>query len=226
MKTFKIRASQSSKIMTNPRSKSETLSATTKTYCQDWLKEQLYNRRKEFSSKYTEKGLIMEDNSIDFAMSHLDLGFAVKNEKYFENDFMTGTPDVILEDCIIDIKNSWSWDTFPLFDTYNKDYFYQAQCYMKLVGLDKFKLIYTLMDTPEYLVKKETYYFLNSRGEFNQEDFEQAFLDIQKKMTYTDIEDKFKIKVFEIERDDNVIKEIEERVLLCREYINELIKTI
>ena len=32
------------------------LPAGAKTYCRTWLKEQLYDRRKGFSSKYTDKG--------------------------------------------------------------------------------------------------------------------------------------------------------------------------
>ena len=41
MKEFKIRCSAIGKIMTNPRSKTETLSKTTKTYLEEWSKEQI-----------------------------------------------------------------------------------------------------------------------------------------------------------------------------------------
>jgi len=144
-KEFKIRASASGKIMGI-----KALGKTGETYCENWLKEQLYKRKIEFSNKYTEKGLIMEDNSIDYVADQLGYGFLAKNEQYFENDFFTGTPDIILKDHVIDVKNSWDFSTFPLFDNEvpNSDYYFQAQVYMELCGVDSYKLIYVLSDTP------------------------------------------------------------------------------
>jgi len=46
MKLFKARASSSGKLMTKPRSKSEVLSKTTKSYLEEWTKEQIYGVRK------------------------------------------------------------------------------------------------------------------------------------------------------------------------------------
>ena len=131
MKDFKIRCSAISQIMTNSRSKTEVLGQTSKTYCENWLKEQLYDRKISFSNKYTSKGLIVEQESLDYIAEHLNYGLLVKNEQYFENDFLTGTPDVILKDHLIDVKSSWSFDTFPLFESnIDKGYYYQAQGYM------------------------------------------------------------------------------------------------
>jgi len=222
MKEFKIRCSAIGQIMTNSRSKSEKLSKTTQSYLQSWVKEQLYNRTKYFTSKYTDKGNIMEDNSLDFIAEQLNYGMLLKNEENFFNDFMTGTPDVILKDHIIDVKNSWDNFTFPLFEKEipNKDYFYQAQGYMKLTGLDSFKLIYVLSDTPINLIEAEAKKYCYSNGyEPNDEDVLNDFI---KRMTYKDIAAKYKIKVFEIQRCEDTIKAIEERVIECRDYINEL----
>ena len=49
---FKCRASALGKLMTNPRSKSETLSQTTKSYLEEWVKEQIYGIKKQINSKY------------------------------------------------------------------------------------------------------------------------------------------------------------------------------
>ena len=222
MKEFKIRCSAIGQIMTNGRSKTEILSKTTQSYLQTWFKEQLYNRHKQFSSKYTDKGNIMEDNSLDFIAEQLGYGMLLKNEDYFSNDFMTGTPDVILKDHIIDVKNSWDNFTFPLFETEvpNKDYFYQAQGYMALTDLDSFKLIYVLSDTPINLIEAEARKYCYANGyEPNDEDVLNEFIE---RMTYKDIDAKYKIKVFEIKRCDETIKAIEERVIECRNYINQL----
>ncbi len=113
---MKIRCSALGKIMTESRSKSEVLSQTAKTYIQELVLEDVYGIKKEFSSRYTDKGNIQEDESIELAARVLDLPFCTKNDEYFENEFIKGTPDLILEDEIIDIKCSWDGTTFPWFE--------------------------------------------------------------------------------------------------------------
>jgi hypothetical protein len=218
------------RVLINKRDNIE-LPSGAKTYCKDWLKSQVYNRKKEIQNKYTEKGHIVEDNSIDFIADQLGYGLLIKNEFRKENDFMTGECDVVQPDHIIDVKNSWSWETFPLFETEipNMDYYCQGQIYMHLWDKSKYKLIYILSDTPMYLIEKDAYYWCKNNG---YEELESSILDkFIQKMTYPDIENKFKIKVFEFERDEKYIEDIITRVKLCREYIEELktnlkIKTI
>src|SRR5699024_9319440 len=105
-----------------------------------------------------------EDESIDFAIKALDLPFVMKNEKQFEDEFFTGTPDIILPNEIIDIKNSETHKTLPLFvksimktdtEPYAKyrNYYCQLQVYMHLTGIRKARLLYTLMNTPTELLK-------------------------------------------------------------------------
>lgn len=224
MKQFKIRASATGQITGMPKTikdrEAGKLSKTAETYCINWYKEQLYNRKKEFSNKYTEKGLINEDESIDFISEHLQLGLLFKNEKEFKNDYLTGTPDIILKDCVIDVKNSWSWETFPLFDTDipNRDYYYQLQSYMILTGKSKAKLIYTLTNTPLHLIEKEAYYHAKTNGY----DYEETIDKFIKKMTYADIKNDLKIKIFEIEKDKNFEEILYEQVVKCRLYIKNL----
>ena len=114
---FKIRASASGKIMTNPRAKTELISETTKTYVKEWLLEHIYGVKNEIKSKYLTKGIWLEDDAIDKAIEWLDLPFAIKNEKFFEDDYFCGTPDLILDGTVYDIKCSWSCFSFPLFET-------------------------------------------------------------------------------------------------------------
>jgi hypothetical protein len=216
-KTFKIRASAAGQIMGI-----KALGKTGENYCENWVKEQLYKRRKEFGNKYTEKGLIMEDTSIDFVADELGYGFLAKNEKFLENDFFTGTPDIILNNHVIDVKNSWDCFTFPLFDKElpNKDYFYQAQVYLALTGLRKYKVIYTLTDTPMHLIEKEAYFFCKNNG---YDELDPEILDgFIEKMTYSDIPNKLKIKVFEIERCEETIDKLKNRVIECRNYIKSI----
>ena len=146
----------------------------------------------------------------------------IKNEIHFNNDYMQGTPDVILPEMVIDVKNSWDCFTFPLFDTEieNNAYYYQLQGYMALTGKEKAKLIYCITDTPETLIERECKYWCLKNGYEMDIDIYNQFYN---KMTFSDIEDKFKIKIFDIEYNENCISAIQERVELCQDYINSLI---
>ena len=149
---MKFRASQIGKLMIEPRSKSEALSQTTKTFLEELAIENRFGVKKEFSSKYTEKGIICEAEAIALIDPFFD-----KNEITFENDWITGTPDVIDENSIIDVKCSWNIWTFPHFEAEipTKDYFYQLQAYMWLTGKSHAKLTYCLIDTPDQLIYNE-----------------------------------------------------------------------
>ena len=116
MKELKIRCSAIGKIMSNPRSKGELLSATTKTYIKELVLEHKYGIKKEINSRYLDKGNQVEDMAIELAEQALGLGFVFKNELYFENDHLTGTPDIITDTLIVDVKSSWNGTTFPMFE--------------------------------------------------------------------------------------------------------------
>lgn len=196
---FKIRASASGKLMTEPRSKNETLSETTKSYVYEWLKEQIYGVRKNIQNKYLSKGLKLEDTAIDKSIEWLDLPFTLKNEQYFEDDFFCGTPDLIVDGIVYDTKCSWDCFTFPLFDNDipTKDYFYQLQVYMHLMGCKKAKLVYVLLNTPDELTYEE-------------------------KHNYDNLDKKYRIKTFDVDYDAEVIEKLQNKVLEVRKFINQL----
>lgn len=220
---FKIRCSQIGKIMTAPREKKNLISKTTQSFLELWIKEQVYQRQKEFSSKYTEKGIEMEDKSIEFLSQHLDIGMIFKNEKHYSDESISGTPDIVLNDCVIDVKNSWDCFTFPLLETEvpNDDYYWQLQGYMALTNKPNAKLVYTLMDSPQRLIDDEIRRqswkmgFIDIPIEFEQE--------IYRRMLYDDVPDSLKIKVFDIPRNDEDIAKIYSQVEVCRQYINSII---
>lgn len=194
---FRIRASASGQIMTNPRAKKDLFSKSTLTFVEDWLKESIYGVRKDFSSKYTNKGNLLEDEAIDKAIEWLDLPFVLKNELPLSSEHFTGTPDLILEDEIIDVKVSWDCFTFPLFEKEipTKDYFYQLQVYMALTGKRKSRVVYLLLNTPEEVNP----YGINAN--------------------YDELDSKYRIKTFNVEYDQAVIDDLKERVEQIREYL-------
>jgi hypothetical protein len=193
---FKIRCSAISLIMTEPRSKSETLSQTCISYLEQWVKEQLYNTKKQINSKYLTKGNDVEIEAIEYYADVKDLGFVLKNQDYFENDYITGTPDLITNNIVYDFKSSWDCFTFPLFETkVDKNYEAQLQGYMALTGLKKAKLVYTLQNTPDELQWDEP-------------------------IDYSIYPDALRIKEFEIDFDSEFIHRVNNRVIECRNYIN------
>ena len=125
---MKIRSSALGKIMTNPRSKKETLSAGCKTYIKELVKEDLFNYKSTIDSKYLTKGIDMEDTSIDL-YNEVHGTLYLKNTERLSNEFITGECDINAEDKIIDIKSSWSLETFPASpdDVNNKDYEWQLR---------------------------------------------------------------------------------------------------
>lgn len=221
MRKFKIRASATYKIMTEPRSKSEFLSKTCISYLEEWKKEQIYGRKKEFRSKYTDKGNWVENEAIAFASEYLGWGMVFKNEDPYSNDFITGTPDLVLSNEIIDIKSSWDCFTFPLFDEGPcKEYWWQLQSYMALTDKDRARLIYCLMDTPDELIEREARNLVYKEG--FSDITEEFYEEVSKRMKYDNIQVKYRIKAFEIFRDEKAISEIEARVLDCRAYLESL----
>lgn len=198
MEQFKIRASAAGTLMTNPRTKSETIAKTVKTFLHDWVKESIYGQRKEINSKYISKGLEFEDMAIDKAIEWLDLPFALKNKQRFSDDYFTGEPDLILADAVVDIKNSWDCWTFPLFENEipTDDYFYQVQVYMHLTGKKKASVIYVLLNTPETFNSME--------------------------ISYDNVDVKYRIKSFDFEYQPEIIEDLKNRVIVAREYINTL----
>lgn len=223
MNTFKIRCSSIGKIMTNPRTKGESLSQTTKTYIEEQVIQDKYGIRKQFSSRYTDKGNEVEDDSIQLASQVLDLGFLWKNDEHFSNEWMTGTPDVNTETILLDVKSSWDATTFPFFATEipTKDYYYQLQGYMELTGKTKALLCYCLVNTSSTMVEDEV-----RRAHWNANLLEESIDlrdEVQKRHNFDHIPDNRRVKVFEVEKDEQVIEAIKERVELCREYYNTLI---
>ena len=223
---MKIRSSAIGKIMTNPKTKGESLSQTTKTYLQELAVQEVYNIRKEFSSRYTDKGNEVEELSIALCNDVLNLGFIYKNEEHFSNDWITGTPDVNTNEILLDVKSSWDATTFPFFDTElkNKDYFYQLQGYMWLTDKEECLLCYCLIDTPLQIVEDEI------RREHWKASLIEESLDlrafVQAKHTFGHIPKEKRVKTFRIAKDDEVIESIKTRIEECREYYNELINKL
>jgi hypothetical protein len=224
---MKVRCSQIGKIMTNPRTKGERLSQTTKSYILELAIQEKYGIHKEFWSRYTDKGNEVEPEAIKLTESVLDVGFIYKNEEQFSNEWVTGKPDVNT-DVLIDVKSSW--DAFTFFDKVienelnNKDYYYQLQGYMWLTDKQEALLCYCLIDTPLQIVEDEI------RREHWKQNLISESSDlrdfVEDKHTFMHIPKEKRVKTHVVKRDDEVIEAIKTRIEECREYYNNLIQLI
>jgi hypothetical protein len=150
------------------------------------------------------------------------MGFLYKNHEHFENDFLTGTPDVNTGDILLDVKSSWDATTFPFFATEipTKDYYFQLQGYLELTGKTEALLVYCLVNTPVDMIEDE---IRRAHWAARLIDESQELRDeVLKRHSFDHIPDNRRVKVFKVQKDEQVIAEIKERVELCREYFNTL----
>lgn len=189
------------KLMTNSRSKSEVLSETAKSYIKQVAKENFYQYRTEINSKYIFKGRDQENESIELLNSVRFTNYE-KNTVRMVNEWMTGEADIVTEDTIIDIKTSWSLDTFPVMpeEGYDSGYEWQLRAYMMLYDRPKAELIYCMVTTSNELLN------------------EWENLAIHR---VDHIAPEKRITVLTFERDEQKEMEIIERLKVCTEYYNQ-----
>lgn len=159
--SFKMRCSAISSIMTY--SGKDELPTGAKTAVESFVDQIVYDFQEDFSSKYTDKGNAVEEQSIELYNSV----FFTNHQKAFNpasNEYLTTQScdiDSEEQDKIIDIKSSWSLKTFP--KTKNQamkaakksGYDWQLQGYMSIFGRSKAEIAYCFIETPEELCSYE-----------------------------------------------------------------------
>ena len=129
---------------------------------------EMYGRTEDITSKYLEKGISEEENSITLYSRVKKKAFK-KNTERLNNKFITGLPDLwdgeglIIQEAeeIIDLKSSWSLITFlnaKVDKKMNHDYKWQGNSYLGLVPKAKrFRLAYCLVNSPAKLISDEKF---------------------------------------------------------------------
>jgi hypothetical protein len=197
------------------------LSATTKTYLEQLHKEEVFGKREEIRSKYLDKGIQVEEQSISLYSDVTNTLF-IKNKERKSNAFITGEPDNT-QGKIRDIKSSWNLSTFPMHDNQltNSDYFWQLQGYMELFDKEDSELIYCLVDTPEELINDEMRRTGWKLG-FTADIPDDLEAEIRNNMMFSDVPKELRCKVFHIQRDRLAMRQLEEQIIRCRVYLNQL----
>ena len=218
-----FRCSSLGHLMTEPKSKSELLSETTKTHLTDVYIAIKYGRREEVITKYMQKGLMVEEDSMTL-YSLFRKQFYVKNENRLKDDFIIGTPDIITKETVIDLKSSWNIFTF--FRTKQKAvekmYYWQLQGYMSLTGKENARLVYCLVNTPQVLIDDEIHRLQYKH--LSEADAIKARNQIEMNSIFDDIDIQDKIYEIEIKRNNEDIERLHNRIIDCRNWIAENLK--
>jgi hypothetical protein len=155
---LKIRCSSLGKIMTEPKLKTEKLSAGAKTYIREQAAQDIFGVDFLVTGKPMEKGIEVEDEAIGLLNRVRGLGLA-KNTERRSNDWLTGECDLYDAERRRghDIKCSWSIATFPIavVDCEDKLYDWQVRGYMMLWDADEWEVNFCLVNTPEHLLGYE-----------------------------------------------------------------------
>lgn len=227
-----IRCSGIGNIMTPPKLKesreSGNLSETCKNYLIDAYIATRYSRVREVETKQMRKGSIAEEASISL-FSIVDGKLYAKNRDRIANEFITGIPDLCDTDdmlnCneIIDIKTCWDIFTFlpNVLSPECKQYYWQVQGYMALTGAKIGTIAYCLVNTPDSIVEGEKYSLLRRMDVATEEapEFQEELKVLIKNRNFDDIPMEERVLTYSIERNDEDIERIYQKVEKCREFM-------
>jgi len=142
------------------------LSQGAKSLVESIVEQEVYQYKTHFSSKQTDKGTKVEDESIQVynRLFFTDYKKLEEGDKYAElsTEFLSGHPDIVseVEKKVIDIKSSWDKSTFPKLpeQAKNSTYEWQVKTYLYMLSLitgdewTKGEIAHVLTNTPEELL--------------------------------------------------------------------------
>ena len=227
-----IRASSVGYLMTEPQSKADKeaglLSKTAQKHLLDVYIAEKYGRKKDIQTKQMKKGIEVEQDSIELLSMYLKMPFS-KNDQRFTNDFITGFPDIIDNDRIIDIKSSYDLWTFigNIPDKLDSLYYWQMQSYMWLTGAKSAVIAYCLVNTPSNIIDQEKYFLLKKMDVATEEspEYVKEAMKIEFNMSFDDISIDERVLMFKVERSEDDILRIQNKVERAREFLKELEET-
>ena len=110
-----IRASSVGYLMVDPQSKADKeaglLSKTAQRHLLDVYIAEKYGRKRDIQTKQMKKGVEVEDESILLLNKYWNTNYE-KNQDRYTNGFITGHPDILDKDKVVDIKSSYDLWTF------------------------------------------------------------------------------------------------------------------
>jgi hypothetical protein len=225
-KNLTLKQSQELQRLIEKRDNAETLSETAKNYLNEVYVAQVYGREKDVTSKFIEKGLYVEKDSFDLLYDFSKI-LVYKNKETRTNEHITGTPDIVLEDKIIDIKSSWDLFSFIKSKKSYREYYWQMQGYMWLFDKHVADLAFCLTDAPEHLIVREkTKAMYETAFEPGTPEYDDLENQIETNMVFSHgpkaIPVNKRVKIYTIERHESSIQKLRERITAAREYLENL----
>ena len=208
-----VQARDCHKLMTNPRSKSDELSETTKTWLKELAIEEMLGLRKIIDAKPMIKGVLCKDDSIDLYNTVMETHFT-QNSITRQHYGFRGRPDLLSEQCAMKIVTSWDASTFPFFrDEVSKQvkkggYDWQCRVYMMLFDINTAVVSYCLVDTPRESPKGEV--LLHKWDDRSLHTFE-GIVDARKRVSLSET----------IERDLSMEQQMRERYEVANRYYQQ-----
>lgn len=224
-----IRASSVGYLMVDPQSKADKeaglLSKTAQRHLLDVYIAEKYGRKRDIQTKQMKKGVEVEDESIELLNKYWGTNYS-KNQDRYTNGFITGHPDILDKDKVVDIKSSYDLWTFlgNLPDKLDNLYYWQLMSYMWLTGATKGHIAYCLSNTPFGIVEQEKRYLLNRMDVISEEspEYVKEAMRLEFNMTFDDIDVSERVLIFTVDRNEDDILRIQNRVEKAREYLHEI----
>ncbi len=198
-----------------------TLSDTCKRRLAQIYTEETTGRTKDIMNVYIEKGLKTEEESITLYSLRTGIYYK-KNKERIDNGYVNCEIDFDDEekDMVIDTKSSFDVFTFDatVAKSIGGNYWWQLQCYMWAKNRSRGRLAYCLNDTPleiiDRLKKNLKYNFIGTA-----DDFASALDEIDFLHSYKDLPLERKIRIYDVDRDDDAIERAKLYIPHFREYL-------
>lgn len=222
----------------------EVLPEGVKTHLDNVFRSEYWGRKRILFNKYLDKGNLGEEDSLELK-SQIDGVFYIKNDEFFENDYIQGTPDNI-QSKVRDAKTNYDMESFDKAELTSL-YEWQVRGYiwllMKRLKTRKGELFYSLINNPWHQLNNEItslYYKMGTPDEYDDRFIEAKqqiernhIFDIKRwKENYPahhfentilnfDVPAILRIKSYEVVLSNKDISFIKKRVVMCREYLME-----
>lgn len=215
--------------LTKKRDAPPTLSTGAKTVLREIYNEMRSGVSELIVSKYFEKGITVEPDCIELAKAtiHPDIDGLPHGIKY-ESEWLRGTPDIRDDENLLvqitDTKAAWSLNTLNDAE-FKKIYYWQGVAYLHLTGLNRFGLLYCLIDNPPHLIKREQEYHFNQNSHKYLHENDPAYLkwclDYEESVRYSKYPIHERFKFWTLDWEPRFQDVIETTITAARKYLFE-----
>ena len=223
----------------------DELPSGAKTHLDDVFRSVFWKRRRHFTNKYLEKGLLVEQDILDLA-SKADNDFYIKNDEHYENDYIQGSWDNFSVK-VRDAKANYDLKTFDEAELSNlycwqlRGYSFMLKEKLNLPNYPDGELMFGLVNNPLHFIQNERtrQYYANGNPSDDDENWQEIVRQIERNMIFDkelfvrdyphyefenkvwsyDIPAQFRLKRFEVITTEEEVDHIKRRVLLSRIYL-------